>query len=529
MDLKDNDNDNENESKNEKENLDILKILLNIKEVKYILKIYPSEDKSNIIFKLEIDKIQTYYYSEIFDLRVFRNKHKSFITDDNIQDLYSHLKEIKRNCTIILEKKVMKINVIFKSNIDTNFNIEFILRKRVVPQNTLNPLLVEQIQENKLKIKLLKKQIIQLNKAIQIKTDTINDFNNNITNINNIINNINNNSNNKDLNMNNNSDEENNNKNNDEEQEEIIKEINYSNQEEKQEEKRYISNNRKKKNKKQNKKIKFINIENNRNNNSNINNQDNTVFCFENVEILGNKKVFEALVIFNIITILIILFLLISIYSIKSDLEYEKVMEDEFMRKLSYLNIINENNDDEQFKKDNDFYLFEKSKNALFENEKQESFFKEEIIKKVGGKIKDVDFILKYSSNTQPKNFDVFYSSCKGVLENLILLKNSRGKKFGLFTRNIDDVIRGKIPKNINEFQNNFILYSFSSYDILEYSFKNYIDIYSTFIQSIFKFFSNDEIPFQNKNSDLSNKRYNGQQLLGNLVEIEMYQIKYIK
>ena len=529
MDLNYNDNDNVNESKNENEDFNILKILLNIKEEKYILKIYPSDDNLNIIFKLEIEKIQTYFYSEYFDLRDFRHKNKSFISDDNIQELFAHLKEIKKNCTISLEKKVMKMNIVFKSNIDTNFNIDFTLRKRIVPQNKLNPLLVEQIQENKLKIKILKKQISKLNKAIQIKTDTINDFNNNITNINNIINNINNNSNNKDLNMNNNSDEENNNKNNDEEQEEIIKEINYSNQEEKQEEKRYISNNRKKKNKKQNKKIKFMNIENNRNNNNNINNQDNTVFCFENVEILGNKKVFEALVIFNIITILIILCLLGSIYSIKSDLEYEKLMEDEFIRKLSYLNIINENNEDEQIKKDNDFNESEKLKNSLFENEKQELFFKDEIIKKGGDNIKDVDFILKYSSATDSKNFDVFYSNCKGVVENLILLKNSRGKKFGLFTKNIDEVLRGKTPKNSNEFQNNFILYSFSSYDILEYSFKNYIDIYSTFIQSIFKFFSNDEIPFQNKYNDMPNKRYNGQQLLGILVEIEIYQVKYIK
>ena len=60
MDLKDNDNDNE--PKDEKEDYDFLKIPLNIKEVKCLLKIFPSEDDSNIIFKLEIDKIQTYYY-----------------------------------------------------------------------------------------------------------------------------------------------------------------------------------------------------------------------------------------------------------------------------------------------------------------------------------------------------------------------------------------------------------------------------------------------------------------------------------
>lgn len=524
MDYKDIESDNG--AKDEKEDCDILKIPLDIKEVKYILKIFPSKDDLKIIFKLEIEKIQTYYYSENFDLRDFRQKNKLFISDENIREIYSHLKEIKKNCIFSLEIKVMKVYLTFKSSIDSKFKIDFVLRKKRVPQNQLNPLLVEQIQENRIKIKILKKQISDLNKEIQLKTETINDFNNNIKNINDIINNININKNNNNLNVYNNSDEEKNNKSNDDDDEEELIKDNNSSQEEKIEEKRYISNNRKKKNKKKNKKTKFIHIDNNRNN---INNQDNTVFCFENTEILGNKKIFEVLVIFNIITILIILCLLGSIYSVKSDLEYEKLMEEEFMRKLSYLNIINENNDEEIIRKDNNLNDSDKYKNSLFENEKQELFFKEEIFKKGGDNIKNVDFELKYNSAIDSKSFDIFYNNCKGIFDNLILLKNGRGKKFGLFTKNIDDILRGKIPKNSSEFQNNFVLYSFNSYDIFEYSFKNYIDIYSTFIQSLFKFFSNDDIPFQNKYNDIQNKRHNGQQILGNLVEIEIYKVKYIK
>ena len=522
---------------------DMIKIPLDINEEKYLLKIYPSEDEINIIFKLEVDKIQTYYYSEEFDLRDFRQKNKSFISDDNIQELFTHLKEIKQKCIITLEKKLTKINITFKSNIDSKFILVFTVRKKVLSQNKLNPLLVEQIQANKAKIKILKKQIVKLNKAIQTKTDVINNLNNSISNINNAIDNINmNNTNNSNSNTakddeSNNNNNGNNNNNNDKEDEDISKD-NSSNQDQEQEEKRYISNNRKRKNKKQNKKIKFFHIDNN-NNNNNKNNQDNSIFCFENVEILGNKKIFELLVIFNIITILIILCLLGSIYSIKSDLEYEKVIEEEFMNKLAYLNIVNDYGDEELNKKNKggegkngmtEKGEIDEIRNSLFENEDQELYFKEEIIKKEGGDIKDVYFMLKYSSISEQKSFEKFYDSCKGVLENLILLKNSRGKKFGLFSKNIHDILHGIKPQDALEFQNNFVMYSFNAHDIFEYTFKNFMDIYGAFVQSVFNFFSNEKIPFENKYYNMSIKnRQRSSQLLGNIVEIEIYQVKFIK
>ena len=208
---------------------DMIKIPLDINEEKYLLKIYPSEDEINIIFKLEVDKIQTYYYSEEFDLRDFRQKNKSFISDDNIQELFTHLKEIKQKCIITLEKKLTKINITFKSNIDSKFILVFTVRKKVLSQNKLNPLLVEQIQANKAKIKILKKQIVKLNKAIQTKTDVINNLNNSISNINNAIDNINmNNTNNSNSNTakddeSNNNNNGNNNYNNDKEEEDISK------------------------------------------------------------------------------------------------------------------------------------------------------------------------------------------------------------------------------------------------------------------------------------------------------------------
>ena len=67
---------------------DLLKMPLNLNEEKYILKIYPSKDNINIVFKLEKEKIQTYYYFEKFDLRDFRQTNKCFISDGNVQEVF---------------------------------------------------------------------------------------------------------------------------------------------------------------------------------------------------------------------------------------------------------------------------------------------------------------------------------------------------------------------------------------------------------------------------------------------------------
>ena len=509
-------------SKDDKNELDTIKIIISIKEEKYLLRIFPSKNNSTIIFKLEQGNIQTYCYIETFDLRDFRHKNKLFLADDNIPELFSHLKEIRKDCTVELEKRLKQFNVYFKNNFDSNFVLNFTLMKHIISQKNLNPLLVAQIQENKAKIKVLKKQIAKLNKAIQAKTEIINDFNNNIANINNTINNIN---------INKNEEEEDKEENNkDEEEEELLPKENSSVKEREPEEKRYISNNRKKKNKKQNKKIK-LNSDNN-NTNNNRNNQDNNanVFCFENMEILGNKKFFEILVLFNIITILIILCLLGSIYSIKSDLEYEKVIEEDILNKLAYFNAGNEDNEDDQYKINRNKNGGEKEyKNSLLDNENQEIYFKEEMLKILKDDTKDIDLIQKFYSKTDPQGFGKFYNNCKGIKDNLILMKNTRGKKFAIFSKNLYEILHGISSRDFIDIPNNFIIYSFNSNDIMEYSFKNVYDIYATFVQSISKFLSNTDIHFQNKEDFSSTNKHPVAQLLGNIVEIEIYQVKYIK
>ena len=541
----------ENEIKNEFKTVDeydITKIPIKIDEdEKYLLNIFPTKDNKSIIYKLEKDKIQTYYFLEKYDLRDFRQKNTSFISDDDIKEVYTHIKEIIKNCTISLEKKALTINVIFKSRQDDKFVLDFTLKKKIVAQQRLNPLLIEQIQDNKSKLKLLKKQIAKLNKSIQIKTDIINDFNINISNINNFMNNFNDNN----ANSINNIIEKNigeekiitNISSNEKEEDEISKE-NSSNQEQEVEEKRYISNNRKKKNKKQNKKIKLIEIDNNSNSK-----EDNTIFCFDGVDILGNKKAFEFLVIFNIITILIILYLLCSIYSIKSDLEYEKLIEEEFVSKLSYLNVVNDNDDDSSFKpnnnnnyknkeeeknnkeKENKKKKDSKRNNSLLENEKEKQYFKNQIMKKEKSKVKDINFSLKYNSKTDTRNFTKFYNKCKGISDNLILIKNKEGKKYGFFSKNFYELLNANKPLDSISLKNKIAGYSFNSKEINEFDCKNILDIFNGFIKNLYNYFSHEEkISFHNKYYNLSvYNRYNWSQVLGHIDVIEIYQVKYIK
>lgn len=542
-------NEIKNESKTDDE-YDITKIPIKIDEdEQFLLNIFPTQDNKSIIFKLVKENIQTYYFLEKYDLRDFRQKNTSFIIDDDIKEVYAHIKEITKNCIVTLEKKVMTINIIFKSKQDDKYVLDFTLKKKIVAQQRLNPLLIEQIQDNKSKLKLLKKQIAKLNKSIQIKTDIINDFNINISNINNFMNNFNDNNGNGMNNLiENNIAEEKiiNNISSTEKEEEELSKGNSSDQEQEVEEKRYISNNRKKKSKKQNKKIKLVEVDNNSNSK-----EDNTIFCFDGVDILGNKKAFELLVIFNIITILIILYLLCSIYSIKSDLEYEKLIEEEFVSKLSYLNVVNDNDDDSSFKqnnnnnyrnkeeeeknnkekqKENKKRKNDKRNNSLFDNEKEKQYFKNQIMKKEKSNVKDINFSLKYSSKTDSKNFNKFSNKCKGS-DNLILIRNKEGEKYGFFSKHFFEILNGNKSLDSNSHKYKITGYNFKSKEIYEYDYKNIMDIYNGFIKNVYNYFSHEEkIPFHNKYYNLSvYNRYNRSQFFGQIDEIEIYQVKYIK
>ena len=515
----------------------MLKININSDENKYVLKLYLSEEKNSIIFKLEQERIFSSFHFEKFFLNDFRQKSILFMRDYTITQVLSRLKKLlaKKETEISIEVKDINNIIVKMKNDEEKCMLNFDLKKIILTQNQLNPKLVEQIQENEALVNFLQKQITNMTKTLQEKTDLINSLNNNIININktindinNVNNNINNNTNsinntiNTSLNKKEEEKEESEEPKEEKEKEEIKKNTEdkaSSNEEEKNEieDKRYISNNRKKKNKKKNKKIKFFHGDNQNKNNQNNNNKntdDNSIFCFENVEIIGNKKIFELLVVFNVIMILIILCLIGSIYSIKSNLEYEKILEEEFMNKLSYLNVYNDYGED-NYDLRNGMGGWDQGEFLI--DEQQKLFFKEEIISKQNNKIKDIEFNLKYKSSKDGKKFDNFYSNCKGVVDTLLLLRNEGAHKFGLISKNIADILRGNKVKD-SQIKKNFMIYNLNRHDIFEYNIdKNFEEIYNSFIKNIFGFFS-EKGEFEDRI-----------QFMGRILEIEIYELKYIK
>ena len=331
----------------DKKDNDIIELPINLNEEKYIIKIYPSRDNINLVFKLEKEKIQTYYYFEKFDLRDFRQANKIFISDYDIKSVFIRLKDISNSYSILLEKNEARMILIFRKEIE-KFNIKFILRKKIVSQDRLNPLLVQQIQENKSKIIMMKEQILKLDNSLQTKNEVINNINNNLTHINNIIHNINlNNSINSTKNSSSNESNSeqpstpNINNNNDDEEEDISSDekekTSYYQQQTSQSKK---SNSRKtKKNKK--KKLKIVQKDN-----KNTNNND-SFFCKEGTEFIQNKKVIELLFILNFVTILIVMYLLGSIFGLRSRVVYENINDEDFTDKFSFLPYNDESNEED--------------------------------------------------------------------------------------------------------------------------------------------------------------------------------------
>ena len=375
MDFKENDAN----FKDIQEKNNLLKISLNLNEVKYLLQLYPSKDNITIVFKLEKEKIQTYYYFEKFDLRDFRQTNKTFISDGTIHEIFLHLKDISKKSIITLEKKEMKINLTFKIKNEEKYIFKFILRKKIVSQDRLNPILVDQIQDNKSKITNLNKQINKYDNSVQIKNDVINKIKDKITNINNILNNIN-------INIINNSNSTKNSSSNEDNSENTS--INsYNNNDE--EDTDNLKNNKnifedfdsnkggrkiKKKSYHIYKQFNYISNENKNNNNkinNKNNNNDNTTFCFESMEIFQNKKVIELLIILNVVTILIVLYILGSIYSLKSNYDYDKGKDEDFMNKLAYLSFSDDSNDEDYtnyrdiFRENMDYQLKKKEEERI--------------------------------------------------------------------------------------------------------------------------------------------------------------------
>ena len=322
MNLNEKDNDNENEQK--EENSDIIQIPINLKEENYIIKIYKSKDNSKIIFKAELKNIQTFYFYEKFDLKDFHHQNNQFIQIKNIEDAFNILKGIVKTNSTKLEQDSIKMNVLFFNESKTIAT--FCLRKKSFSQNRFNLLLIEQIQNNKSKIKSLKKQAIKFDKTVKNQNDLINELKNKIDMINN---NINNNIITSLININTN----------------ITNSI--QNQENKNEEKTTKNN---------------LNINKNINIKNKINSNEKEIIENDNAQIDLNEKkdknnfenkenngetIYKFSILLNILIFILIAYLFFYFLQLKYELNSEKKLEEKLRNKMSILDFFDNLSDEE--------------------------------------------------------------------------------------------------------------------------------------------------------------------------------------
>ena len=544
-----------------KESKDLLELKIENDNIKFLLKIFPSKDNISLIFKLEKEKIQTYYYYAKYDLDDIKQISRKFDKEINIKSVYYRMKDIIINQICKLEKNGLsyKIHFIKKSKETTAV---FTLRKKIVAQERLNDLLLVQIQNDKNIIKNLKKQIAKLDKNIQNKNDIIDRINNNLNNITDVVNNLNT----KIIEAENNTKITPSKENDDEikktypinkEENELLKK-NLITQEKKQPEiiddtvgKRYVSNNRKKKNKQKN--GKNGNNQNKDENNKNKTKNEDTFLCFDN-DVYKNKKAYEFLIIFNFICILIVMYLLCSIYALKSNLAFDKIKDQDLMKKVTLLSLLDDGseeeiggirdnivdfnlkNDDNDNSGDNSNsnnnknnerplrikYIKAKLRDnkeiSLLKDEKDKRFFKKDIRKKIHKRVRDVKFELKYNSEEEYK-YHNFYNNYRDMNEILLLLSNKKGKKFGIFSNNI--IFYQKNQDNRDCSYSGYIYKNDRYYDM---NYKEFMQSYGAYIQNILNFLKNEHLRIKKKSYSSS---FGSRQLLEDVDMFEIYEIKY--
>ena len=543
-----------------KESKDLLELKIENDNIKFLLKIFPSKDNISLIFKLEKEKIQTYYYYAKYDLDDFKQISKKFDKEINIKSVYYRMKDIIINQICKLEKNGLsyKVHFIKKSKETTAV---FTLRKKIVAQERLNDLLLVQIQNDKNIIKNLKKQIAKLDKNIQNKNDIIDRINNNLNNITDVVNNLNT----KIIEAENNTKITPSKENDDEikktypinkEENELLKK-NLITQEKKQPEiiddtvgKRYVSNNRKKKNKQKN--GKNGNNQNKDENNKNKTKNEDTFLCFDN-DVYKNKKAYEFLIIFNFICILIVMYLLCSIYALKSNLAFDKIKDQDLMKKVTLLSLLDDGSEEEiggirdnivdfNLKNDDNDNSADNSNNnnknnerplrikyikaklrdnkeiSLLKDEKDKRFFKKDIRKKIHKRVRDVKFELKYNSEEEYK-YHNFYNNYRDMNEILLLLSNKKGKKFGIFSNNI--IFYQKNQDNRDCSYSGYIYKNDRYYDM---NYKEFMQSYGAYIQNILNFLKNEHLRIKKKSYSSS---FGSRQLLEDVDMFEIYEIKY--
>ena len=332
--------ENENELKEIIETENNIKIPIYLNEEKYIINIYPSKNNINIIFKLEKEKIISYYFFAKFDLKDFHQLNKAFLIDKNIKDIFISLKLVLKSYIINIQptKKEYKMNIVLQ-NLE-NKKIKFTLIKKIVSQEKINPILEEQIEDNKLKLNILRNQIIKMDKLSLVKNDVINKIKSSLTNINNKLNNIST-INLNNLNFSNSTSSTKNSSSIDtiSNPENNINNINnigddYNDDKDKNNKNKKDNNNKKEEEKDDNK-------------NKNNNDKNDSFFCYDNTQ---NKKIIEFLIILNVVTILIVLYILGSNYNLRINLEFEPQYYESDKERLAYLSYMDNSRNNDNFR-----------------------------------------------------------------------------------------------------------------------------------------------------------------------------------
>ena len=165
-----------NEEKSKDEEDDIIEVSQKTDETTYFLKIYYSKDKQSIIFKVEQENIQTYYYYEKYQLSDLKKGNNKFNKMNTLTEVYQNIKLISDKSTSKFEiESSNKIKISFLDKSQTL--LDFTLRKKVISQNRLNSIIIRQLEENKTKIKSIKKNTNKIEKNINEQNESINDIN----------------------------------------------------------------------------------------------------------------------------------------------------------------------------------------------------------------------------------------------------------------------------------------------------------------------------------------------------------------
>ena len=272
--------------------------------------------------------------------------------------------------------------------------------------------------------------------------------------------------------------------------------------------------------------------------------KDDTIFCFENVDVYKNKRIYEFLIIFNILTSLMIMYLLCSIHYFKANISFEKVRDKDLMKKLEFLSLLDDddyeyrggirenivdfqlknNYDDNNIHNNNQKVIYTNKNNkiekemTLLNSEKEKKYFKRHIRRRLRHKAKDISIDLRYNSREPNKYTNIFYNY-KDISEVLVLLRLKNGKKLGLFCNNI--ILYEQYKDNNDD--SNYAGYIYISEQLYEINLQDFFDKYGKYLQNIYDYLKSENLRVKNRYNETSTR------FLGDVDIFEIYQIKYIR